>query len=1362
MRLSILTKPAIKPKLRRVHGLYSLHSLFSLYSSRSLHQSNRSQGNLRSDSCSDSSLDSGLSSRLDSSLGGLKNASASLDSLSAGRGVTNASLGDTSAGLAGTHTSFIGSSAGLAGTHTSFSGSSASVDSSSSSGSLGRLGGVGVLAGLKSLRLGVLALLISLCCMLPSSWAETADNLDQAVVNTLPREIQDGINNFAQANGQPRLPTIAEVNTQIASLANDISLDDTEKERIKSILQNELNLLQDYANSKQERLELNESLANSQANLQALSAELDSVTKEFGGKPDESDLKDKNLDELNTLVAQVNQQLDKSQAAFTDASSEYNSLQSLPTRVQNTVSANNERIYTIVKQLNDRSGNMTSYEKEALCLEAYVLSYESTLLEQRSHAVTYFQDQSHYKMRINETKKNYYTQYLNDLRALQTKLVNEQSASVSAQGTDEDYSQISQLQSEIQINSQYAAEIHQATLDNTQLTTEVNNVDNALNSVYQIEKVMQDQISDISESLLLSRLLNRQQGEIPSVSISFNLDEMLTNLTISLFDLRVQREYLFDIDNAVNKVIELNPKLANYQEPLRQIMLHRKSLLEQLYQLRSESLSLSVSLRDKYQEFSKTADNVNTIINDHLFWLASNSGISIDFFSNFIPEVTKQFQNFGIKFNNPDKLKERLMHWLSVFLPILLIGFVMHKFRPLVQRRLNKLALRLDKPNDTYWLTPLSLIYHFFCIIPLLALLTDLGSIVIFLILDNFSHQTEITCLLALHLACFLYVRNILETNSLAQRHFCFSIENNTNSRQIIDKIWFISTPMLLIANMRILEPTLIASDLIGYTLMFLGFLYLTVFAFRTSKKRFETFTPTVGFWTIAVVGCLTPLTLTIMLALGYYYTVIQLLNRVAITLYIFFLYFITSNTLRRELYVAENQMLMAARAKLLAQNNESVDQDKSPDANTKRRNAAQSAAQGSVNSKRGIQVQALRLDLVNTRSFKLFNGFILCVFLYFMYLQWNDLAGVLNYLNQVYLWTKISIVDGKEVITNYLSLGHLLLAIIIVIVTTILAKNLPNLLERLFLLRSNSNNKSTSYTVKIISFYAIATIGIIMAAGVMGISWDNLQWLVAALSVGLGFGLQEIFGNFVSGIILLFERQLRVGDIVTLNSLSGTVSKIRIRATTIIAFDNKEVVIPNKQFITSALTNWSLSNTITKLEFEVGIAYDADINKAKDLLRGIMRRCKNLNRDKKPVVYVKNLNASAITLLCEVYVNEIGKRKETFDYLSTETLRLFGEHNIEIPFDRLDVTVLNLDNGQRLTETQTNTVAAQSAAQGSTQSSGATGQVAASPTPALGNANGNNPGTNNVKPDNKSESSKKARAANAVFIKQAATNYDA
>ncbi|WP_142793388.1 mechanosensitive ion channel domain-containing protein, partial [Klebsiella pneumoniae] len=95
-----------------------------------------------------------------------------------------------------------------------------------------------------------------------------------------------------------------------------------------------------------------------------------------------------------------------------------------------------------------------------------------------------------------------------------------------------------------------------------------------------------------------------------------------------------------------------------------------------------------------------------------------------------------------------------------------------------------------------------------------------------------------------------------------------------------------------------------------------------------------------------------------------------------------------------------------------------------------------------------------------------------------------------------------------------------------------------------------------------------------IAAFGTLGVSWRKLQWLAAALTFGLSFGLQEIFANFVSGIIILFERPIRIGDTVTIGTFSGTVNKIRIRATTVIDFDRKEVIIPNKAFMTERLTN--------------------------------------------------------------------------------------------------------------------------------------------------------------------------------------------
>src|SRR5690606_8341638 len=122
-----------------------------------------------------------------------------------------------------------------------------------------------------------------------------------------------------------------------------------------------------------------------------------------------------------------------------------------------------------------------------------------------------------------------------------------------------------------------------------------------------------------------------------------------------------------------------------------------------------------------------------------------------------------------------------------------------------------------------------------------------------------------------------------------------------------------------------------------------------------------------------------------------------------------------------------------------------------------------------------------------------------------------------------------------------------------------------------------------------------------------------------AALSVGLGFGLQEVVANFVSGLILLFERPIRVGDLVTVGGIDGTVTKIRIRATTITTGDRKEFIVPNKEFITGKILNWTLSSPVTRLVFPVGITYGSDVRKAGDILLDIARSQPEILADPAP-----------------------------------------------------------------------------------------------------------------------------------------------
>jgi len=165
-----------------------------------------------------------------------------------------------------------------------------------------------------------------------------------------------------------------------------------------------------------------------------------------------------------------------------------------------------------------------------------------------------------------------------------------------------------------------------------------------------------------------------------------------------------------------------------------------------------------------------------------------------------------------------------------------------------------------------------------------------------------------------------------------------------------------------------------------------------------------------------------------------------------------------------------------------------------------------------------------------------------------------------------------------------------------------VLVRNLPGLLE-ISLFRRWETGPGERYAIASIAKYAISLVGFVIAFRALGIGWSNVQWLVAALGLGLGFGLQEIFANFVSGLIILFERPIRVGDTVTIGNVTGTVSRIRSRATTIVDGDRKELIVPNKEFITGQLMNWTLSDDVLRTVLRVGVNHDADVERAARLL---------------------------------------------------------------------------------------------------------------------------------------------------------------
>jgi potassium efflux system protein len=188
------------------------------------------------------------------------------------------------------------------------------------------------------------------------------------------------------------------------------------------------------------------------------------------------------------------------------------------------------------------------------------------------------------------------------------------------------------------------------------------------------------------------------------------------------------------------------------------------------------------------------------------------------------------------------------------------------------------------------------------------------------------------------------------------------------------------------------------------------------------------------------------------------------------------------------------------------------------------------------------------------------------------------------------------------------------------------------------------------------------------------------VQWLATALTFGLAFGLQEIFANFVAGIILMFERPMRIGDMITVDDYTGTVTKIRTRATTIVNWDRKEYVIPNKDFITGRLVNWTLTDEVNRLIVNVGVAYGSDVEKAKQILLDICQSHPCVLSDPPTTVTFQEFGDSTLNLVLRTFLPTLENRLAVIDSLHMQINNAFKQNQIEIAFPQRDLHIRTVD----------------------------------------------------------------------------------
>ncbi len=210
--------------------------------------------------------------------------------------------------------------------------------------------------------------------------------------------------------------------------------------------------------------------------------------------------------------------------------------------------------------------------------------------------------------------------------------------------------------------------------------------------------------------------------------------------------------------------------------------------------------------------------------------------------------------------------------------------------------------------------------------------------------------------------------------------------------------------------------------------------------------------------------------------------------------------------------------------------------------------------------------------------------------------------------------------------------------------------------------------------SAKTLLHYSLITVGLLIALSLAGVDLRNVTILAGALGVGLGFGLQNIFNNFVSGMILLFERPVRHGDVVVVGGDLGTVRRIGLRSTVVETLDGAELVVPNSQLISEKFTNWTLTSRTARLVIPVGVAYGSDLARVREVLTEVATSNPGVLGEPAPAAIPLSFGDSAIQCELRVWVSKAEDRPRLLGDLIEQISRRFAEEGIAIPFPQLDV----------------------------------------------------------------------------------------
>ncbi len=800
-----------------------------------------------------------------------------------------------------------------------------------------------------------------------------------------------------------------------------------------------------------------------------------------------------------------------------------------------------------------------------------------------------------------------------------------------------------------------------------------------------LTKTLADKYDEITKrasaaknSPVIGVMLRSQRDQLPSLGQYRDSlrrrEKDLSKLGLAIYEWEAQRREAIDIDETISNAKTLFEATASQidesdaEAALRNVLTVRSQILTDLTRNADTCVNKMQEQDAAERNLVRTVQQLNDFIAEQVLWVRSAPPLSLRDLSAF-----GEWKDYLSGSRDAGVATTRLWRNDLRRAPIFYVTVVLFSAWLIISRRrfrhkLEALGVEATKTTvTTFRPTALAALYTLALSLPLGYLLGTMGWRLTTL---GTSESLEFALGWTLLLTAAGYgmlslTKNASRPGGLGAAHFGWDEKTLCAIRRAVRFVAFFVLPPLSIAVACEIRNQDALANSVGRISLIAALAILGVVCFqllRSSGALATTLaTSSKNSLVIQSIRFAAPLSAMAVLALivasagGYHYTAIQLTRRILVSCLFVFGCLALRSFLMRWLFVAYRKVAIQ-------------------DSRERMQASANTPETASLNSTRS-STPCRRLSDINRQARSLVSMGATAAFVVSLCAIWSEILPALGVLDNVTLWQKSLAADGTPL---FVTLGDLFAAGITLALTWYAGKNLPGLLQ-IVVFQRLPMDAGARYAASSVTRYLIVVVGAVLSLRQIGIGWSSVQWLVAAMTVGLGFGLQEIFANFVSGIILLFERPARVGDTVTIGSITGTVTRIQIRATTILDWDNKELIVPNKDFVTGNLINWTLSNPVLRLIVKVGVAYGSDTRLTTELLYKVAKENPDVLNDPEPVVVFVEFGSSSLDFELRVFVSDLALFRRLKHNLNLAIDDQFRQHNIEIAFPQCDLHVRTL-----------------------------------------------------------------------------------